>query len=148
MSDDNASKPVINEWIRLVESSGFEMGVTLILHGVIVTGTLTPLTQYAAWFTEVLNRTTASARGQSSAGGIMPAMTIEQSEEVRRSWKQRMRGEDMDDVVFARCALKNVTLHQGHALLAVRFPYLLVNAAAVSAASLGIPGDASSGDPR
>jgi len=150
MSDSNQSaKRIVDGWIRLAEAAGVEMTVTFVVDGVIITGMLTPVSQFAAWFKEVVHRAGASAKGQSNISGIMVPMTAEQQKEVQRSWDDEMRelGKDSDDdVVFTKCALKNVTLCHGMPVAWIKLPYLIVSADAITAASLGAVGGTTQND--
>lgn len=46
----------LNVWLRLVESVGTELPVTLLVSGTVVTGWLTPYLRWQNWVTEVVPR--------------------------------------------------------------------------------------------
>jgi hypothetical protein len=122
----------------LVESTGFEVPVTLVVSGTVIIGTLAPVRRYIDWQTEVLHR---SARG----GGTfiattqeMPGPTETQRQAVEDSWRERVGDLDpADEVSFPEICLRNAEVRSGAASTWQRCPFLLVQSDLVGAATLG-----------
>jgi hypothetical protein len=102
----------LQDLIKTVEATGGEIGVTLLVSGVVVSGYITPWTRFVRWEREVLMRT-AHEGGRSIAlnfglGPIMP----DDTREARESWDELVRerekeGTTEDDVHFDSFALRS-----------------------------------------
>jgi hypothetical protein len=127
----------LNTWIKLVEATGGEVGLTFLVSGVVITGTLTPWARYAAWSQEVLMRTLHEGGKQAlpstEIGPVPRAMT----EKVRAEWESLVRdsGEDPDTFApeFPQFALRDVEIRTGLKGYWPTMPYLVVNTSEVAA---------------
>jgi len=131
---------VLNRLIRYVESTGNEVGMTLLVGGVTISGILTPIRQYVDWLTEVMNRAHHEGGQMSLPPTEMPTMTEQQSQRVRDEWGDgglTPAGESLDDPIAERgpgCVLRNAEVRPpGPKRYWQTYPYLLVQINAVDA---------------
>jgi hypothetical protein len=128
---------ITDEVVRVVEQTGSEAAVTLLVQGAIVTGMLTPRTRYDAWVQEVTARAGFQG-GRTKLRGLMGPITEEQSDAIREKYERRHPDGPPDDG-FDLFALRNATIQAGAAMHGPTFPYLLINAYNVGAYTMGTP---------
>ena len=131
---------ILNRWIRYVESTGNEVGMTLLVGGTTISGVLTPISRYADWLTEVMNRADHEGGEMSLPPVEMPAITEQQSLRAREEWGDgglTPGGEGLDDPVGERgpgCVLRNAEVRPpGPKMYWQTYPYLLIQINAVDA---------------
>ena len=135
---------IVNRWIRFVESTGSEVGITLLIGGTTIVGYLTPMLRYEAWLTEVLLRTIHEG-GHSTLPSIeMPPISPEITQRVRDEWEAGgtiSENEHPDEPVGATgpgCAIRNAEVRPpGVAKYWRTYPYLHVQVSAIDAIYLG-----------
>jgi len=121
-----------------VESSGFELPVTLVLSGTVVTGYLCPLSRYRGAEKESLLR--ALRGGGFSVSAIIGGPTEEQQRRVAEEWEATPE-EDKPEY-FEQFAMRDVTIRAGAAPEWSHAHFLMVSARNVDAIHLGIEGKA------
>ena len=118
--------------IRLVESSGAEVHVTILLHGVPVEGKLTSTLRFNRWAKETLQISAAT-------GSTIPAG---ESEPPRRdeakAIKDRLDQDPMSETGrFEETCLRDAIVKAGPRSTWQTYPYLLVAAGNIDAVTLG-----------
>ena len=131
---------ILNRWIRYVESTGNEVGMTLLVGGTTISGILTPVRRYADWLAEVMNRADHEGGEMSLPTIEMPEITEQQSQRARDDWGEgglTPGGESLDDPVRERgpgCVLRNAEVRPpGPKTYWQTYPYLLIQINSVDA---------------
>lgn len=138
--------PQLDVFLDMVNKNAGEFGVTLLVSGRIVTGTLTPGKRGADWLKEVVLR--AAHEGGHLA--VPPrdwrpiseteAEAIRENDRVNR--EQAGAGEDQEDqITYASLCLRNATIHGSVPALNSNHPYLFVNTDSVAAFTIGFLGE-------
>jgi hypothetical protein len=131
-------------WVRLVETQASEIGVTVVMHGVVITGVMTPYERFARWTQEVFHR---AARGGGRFGlpkAEMLPLTPEEVERIRAEWKARedevrsadglSPDDDVDlDLDLSYFCLRDAVVRAGHPDTWFTVPYLLLRTTSVDA---------------
>ena len=134
---------ILNRWIRYVEATGHEVGITLLVGGATITGYLTPMLRYDEWLKEVMHR--AIHEGGRSELPLIPMEPIsaQLTQRVQEEWGERElvpEGGDIDDPVIERgpgCVIRNAEVRpSGPKMYWQTYPYLQVQVSAVQAISL------------
>lgn len=123
--------------VSLVEDSIGEVGVTLLVGGTVVTGTLVPLRLYAEWVADLISRGAAGERYISQPPRVPESIPADLIVEIQR---ERESGEKAAS--FSRFCLRNATVRAGAGMHWVEHPYLLISAAHVGAFTVGTTNDA------
>jgi hypothetical protein len=127
----------VQRYIRLVESAGQELAVTIMVGGVVITGMLTPWDRYQTWQKEVLMRAARAGGKAILPSDPMAPISPTESERARGKWDQKLREEGVDaddedvEVVFRNFAVRDARVEAGVPMNWVTYPYLAVNAEAV-----------------
>jgi hypothetical protein len=120
----------------MVESTGLEISVTLLVSGMVITGILCPVARYVRWQNEVMNRA-ARGGGKFSGSALMQPPTPEQTQEIAEKWQAR----DLPDegpIAFPEICVRNAEIQSGHAMTWRKHPYLLIAAAQIGAVVPGV----------
>jgi hypothetical protein len=135
----------IERFIFAAERHAFEMGVTLLIHGQVVTGTITPFRRFGRWMSEVQRRAAlAGGKFQPPADAEMLALTESQAEEIREEWdareanfrKERGLGDNEDLALHMDLeyfCLRDAGIRAGSPMSWITVPYLLLRTASVDA---------------
>lgn len=78
-----------------VERDGWEIGVTLLVGGVIITGTLTPAIRYHEWAASHVE-IAAALGGLTTQTTAVPAITAEEAQRARDAWRATLASEGLD----------------------------------------------------
>lgn len=134
---------ITDTWVELVESTGIEMPVTLLVSGAVLVGTLTPWLRYAMWQQEVSMRATHEV-GEL----VLPVMKIgpiskELTKKIAESWEERKltrsippdseNEDNQQELSFPEFALRDAEIRIGIPRTWRRYPFLVVRANAVQA---------------
>jgi hypothetical protein len=130
----------LNATIKMVEVTGGAISVSLLVSGVIVTGTLTPWKRYALSLQEVLSRAMHEGGGEQPLPHV-PTGPISASlrNQVRAEWDASLAAEGVeadDDAIeheFPQFALRDAEIRSGVAAYWSKLPYLVVTTARVGA---------------
>jgi hypothetical protein len=150
----NAPEPIVEklqDWVQVAEATGGEVGLTVLVSGVLVTGMLTPWPRYAAWSKEVTMRGMHETGPQALPDIPMGPISPEQAERARADYAAELSesGFDADETPeFPQFAMRDVTIRTGAGATWVRVPYLVVDTASVSAFFLGLVGPMESLSPK
>jgi hypothetical protein len=124
-------------YLRLVEATGSEVGVTLLVSGVLITGILTPWARYTAWTKEITMRAVHERGPQGLPDVPMGPITPEITERVRAQWKADAAeaGMNPDDFEpeYREFALRDVEIRAGMKPLWAKAPYLVLATSEVAA---------------
>jgi hypothetical protein len=77
------SDALLSTWIEIVNETGEEYGVTLLVAGSIITGHLTPTLRYRDWLREVGRRASITRSRQRLPGGGIGPISEQQAARVR-----------------------------------------------------------------
>jgi hypothetical protein len=139
----------IESWVRIIERQAREIGVTLVVHGVLITGIMTPFRRYGRWATEVFQRALLSGGSFEVPSGEMHELTATEADRLRAEWKELEDEErkseglapdeevelDMDLSYFC---LRNANIHAGVVPTSwFTLPYVLIRTASVDAFTPG-----------
>ncbi len=130
--------PTIESHLLLVEKSGVEMPLTLLVQGQFISGHLTAWANYTRWAKEVMMRTAIT--GSESLTRVPPPSPEIAAQQARDFKARHAEAKDADSVAAPVFALRNARAENGPGLMWKRFPYLVIVTAHVSALSLGISG--------
>jgi hypothetical protein len=142
--DSSVGGLITDSFVRLVESNGCEIGVTVVVGGTVIEGVMCPVARLAEWQTETINRFLLG-EGNSFAATDMPPPTPQRKEAVRADFEERTRGYREQHgtdapMSFRTFALRNAIVHTGSdGSQWTHHPYLLVDAQRVAAIALGTP---------
>jgi hypothetical protein len=134
---------ITDTWVELVESTGIEMPVTLLVSGAVLVGTLTPWLRYAMWQQEV------SLRATHEVGSLgLPVMKIgpisrDLAMQIAESWEERKltrslppdyeNEDNQRELTFPEFALRDAEIRIGIPQTWRRYPFLVVRANTVQA---------------
>jgi len=141
----------LNALVQIVNKHGVEFGVTLLVQGRTLSGTLTSNARFGTWVEELLK---GVAAGKTRIPVVeTPGLSNEEVEAVRQDWKdfeRRVRerytgteAEDLLDQVYDQCCLRNVKVYGMTAVMkqvqvTERYPYLMVKMVSVGAFTFGL----------
>jgi hypothetical protein len=131
-------------WVRLVETQASEIGVTVVMHGVVITGVMTPYERFARWTQEVFQRAAHSGGRFGLPNAEMLPPTPDEVERIRAEWKARedevrsAEGLGPDDEVdldldLSYFCLRDALVRAGHPDTWFTVPYLLLRTTSVDA---------------
>ena len=129
----------------VVESTGFEPHVTLLVDGVPIVGALTSVRRYHRWMTDAMRL--FGEVGELELDGTAPPATEAERQDIRAKFKEQLiaREDDEEDdapagsLSFPELCVRNAQVRHGLPMHWKSYPYLLVNAARVGAVTLGHP---------
>ena len=126
-----AERRPADHFAQLVEVNGAEIGVTLVVNGLVIEGILTPVERWTEWtlaaLTEMGARQTARA----------PALTREESEEIKKKWQERYRHAHVE-LTYDRICLRNATIRTvPNPEYWPTWPYMLIETTSIDAFTLG-----------
>jgi hypothetical protein len=119
----------------IVESSGSELAVTIIVDGTIITGMLCSFRRYLRWDTEVGAR---SLYGTQRLSGPMKHADESEMLEIRNAWLERERewraehGDEPFAPAFVELCVRNAQVRVGASSTWVTLPYLAIDGRNVS----------------
>lgn len=126
--------PLVDVWLRLVNRTGSEIPVTLLVSGKRITGFLTPLERFRSWEREVLARASRTAEGFSFPSEGLGPITPEMSKKVQDLWPELERdleSEPSSTAGFTYLCIRDATMHEVVPVASSHFPMLLIAAPAV-----------------
>jgi hypothetical protein len=137
--------------VQIVNKHGVEFGITLLVQGRTISGTLTSNARFGKWVGELLK---GVAVGKTRLPVVeTPGLSKEEVEAVQQDWKdferrvrERYTGEEAEDLldqVYDQCCLRDVKVYGMTAVLkqvqvTERYPYLMVKLASVGAFTFGL----------
>ena len=127
---------ILYRWVRYVESTGNEVGMTLLIGGTTISGILTSALRYDDWLKEVMYRAQHEGGMLSLPDVEMLPITEETSQRVRDAWMEAgiPEPESPDDPLGPGCVLRNAEVRPpGPAMQWRTYPYLMVQVSAVDA---------------
>lgn len=129
---------VTDRFAYMVESRGLDMPITLLVQGVVITGFLAPVSRYADFHAEVQARANIGARTYAARGEVPPP-TQAQVDRTRAEWVDRHGelDEDLGAFSFPGLCVRNAVVCTGPREEWRGFPFLLIQADHVSAATAG-----------
>ena len=77
---------LLETWIQVVNETGAEYAVTLLIAGSLVTGHLTPTLRYRDWLREIGRRATITKSRQNLPGGTIGPISEQQADKARAEW--------------------------------------------------------------
>lgn len=142
MSESGETEPEAGQLIdfafSVVQATGDDFAVTLVVSGVVITGLITPWIRYQRWERETLMRTSYEGGHFVLPTQEAPPYPVETRKQDAAEWKE-MHGA----IRFSpdRFCVSNAELQTGMRLYWVRVPFLVVKSAAVEAFSPGCARD-------
>jgi hypothetical protein len=131
--------PLTDGWVHIIQSNAAELGVTIVVSGVVIEGTLTPAQRWAEWTGDVLS--VALQLGGGPIDGSTEPMSPAQADRIREEWKQggkaKAHAEDGETPSFNTLYLRDTVIRSGIPADWRRVPFLAVSASHVSAFSIG-----------
>lgn len=122
-----------DQFAQLVEESGAEIGVTLLVNGVLIEGILTPLERWTEWTVAALSGTPNRQAARA------PALTQEESEKLKKNWERRyahLKGNV--ELTYDRICLRNATIQTvPNPEYWPTWPYMLIETLSIDAFTLG-----------
>lgn len=126
----------IGTFVMMSEAEGMDVDVTLIVDGVIVTGSITPSARWQRWAMECLHRS-----GFEKSGFTIPPEAPELTTEQRLAMAAEFKAEfpNLDEWEPASFSLANAIVYtgQGPGRQWMQFPFLRIAASSVSAVAIG-----------
>jgi hypothetical protein len=124
-----------------VESSGEEVGVTVVVDGRIIDGILTPLMQYDDWVLRNMAIAVETGSGPIEMSSEKPSSALK--ERIVAAWARRMRAAgfvngEVIPVPFPWVCLRDAIIESGPRETWRIIAYLQVDASRISAATLGL----------
>ena len=127
----------LDRWIRVVQSAGTEVSVTVLVSGVLITGFLTPWARYTSWSQEVAMRAMHEGGTHPLPDAAMGPISEHMTARVRAEWDAEVQeaGVDPDDYwpAFEQFALRDVEIRAGMKMYWPQVPYLVVSVSEVAA---------------
>jgi hypothetical protein len=77
---------LLETWIQVVNETGAEYAVTLLIAGSLVTGHLTPTVRYRDWLREIGRRATITKSRQNLPSGTIGPISEQQADKARAEW--------------------------------------------------------------
>lgn len=126
----------LETFVKTAESSGMDIDVTLIVDGVIMTGSITSSARWHRWAVECLHRSEFGGSGFTIPPEA-PEITIEQRQAMAEEFKAEFP--NPDEWQPAGFSLANAIICTGHGpgRQWMQFPFLRVAASSVSAVAIG-----------
>lgn len=123
----------------VVESTGFEPNVTLLVDGVPIVGALASVRRYHRWMTDAMRR--FGEAGELQLEATAPPPTEAERKDIRAKFKERFKEEMQREggcaMSFPEVCVRNAQVQSGVATSWKSYPYLLVSAERVSAVTVG-----------
>ena len=151
---DNEESTVIGALtglVHLVNAHGTEFGITLLVQGRTISGTLTPNNRFGKWIEELLRG--AAAGKTRRPVEQTPGLSDEEIKAVREDWEDferrvldqypAQKAGKLLDQVYDQCCLRDVKVYGmskvfGQTQVTENYPYLMVRMASVAALTFGI----------
>ena len=137
--DQPPRNALLDKWLRLVHSTGCEVGVTLLVSGRVVSGLLTPVQRFTRWENEVTMRAVhGGGQFRLPSPGLGPP-TKEECQAIVDEWEalERNEADEPDAKGWAFCCLRNAEVFDAIEGSQVKFPMLMVAMSKVAAYSIG-----------
>lgn len=77
---------LLETWIQVVNETGAEYAVTLLIAGSLVTGHLTPTVRYRDWLREIGRRAAVTRSRQNLPSGTIGPISEQQADKARAEW--------------------------------------------------------------
>ena len=128
----------------VVESTGFEPEVTLLVDGVPIVGALTSVRRYHRWMTDALQL--FGEVGELQLDATAAPATEAERRDIRTRFREEFAAQDEDEederqptgpLSFPELCVRNAQVRNGIPPDGRSYPYLLVSAAHVGAVTLG-----------
>jgi hypothetical protein len=132
-------------YFELVESHGVEIGLTLVVSGVVIVGVLTPRLRYRRWRDELFHRALLGKGQFRIPESEIPPISDSLRAEVVAEWERTnaeasATGSDPEEIetVVDYCCLRNAEIRAGMAMNWVTAPFLAITASSIDAVYPGV----------